>query len=227
MLFERGVCVCAVSRSCHSAPTNFHSLNDDLDCPALAKCAARRHTCHQVINRGGEIISPFEVEEAVLAQCGVATHSAAITTAAEGQGPPPPPPLGVAQCAAFAAPHATLQEVVGVAIVMADGFERAALDALHRRVAATLHPAKWPQLVVFMDDLPKGACRRRAPPLFAAFVAVLSVGQRDPWAYAAFAAVLSVGQRAADRAFVFIISVSTLVRLQWGGAAHIGGELAM
>ena len=61
---------------------------------------------------------------------------------------------------AFAAPHATLQEVVGVALITTtrDAAARPTLAELHRWCGARLHPPKWPQLVVFMDNggLPKG-----------------------------------------------------------------------
>ena len=78
----------------------------------------------EVINRGGEIISPVEVEEAL------ATHPA------------------VAAVAAFSAPHAQLQEVVGVLLVTRPGHSRPSLRDLHVHAAAALHPFKWPQVVI-------------------------------------------------------------------------------
>ncbi|EKX52743.1 hypothetical protein GUITHDRAFT_84689 [Guillardia theta CCMP2712] len=90
----------------------------------------------EVINRGGEIISPFEVEEAVV------KHER------------------VKEVIAFSAPHDVLQEVVGVAIVSVPGVPRVDLAGLQRFVASTLHPAKWPQVVVFMDELPKGQANK-------------------------------------------------------------------
>ena len=90
----------------------------------------------EVINRGGEIISPFEVEEAVV------KHER------------------VKEVIAFSAPHDVLQEVVGVAIVSVPGVPRVDLAGLQRFVASTLHPAKWPQAVVFMDELPKGQANK-------------------------------------------------------------------
>lgn len=85
----------------------------------------------EVINRGGEIISPMEVEDAVV------THP------------------DVVACAAFSAPHDVLQEVVGIVLVMAYGRPRLDLPSLHEYVAEKLAAPKWPQCLVFMDGLPK------------------------------------------------------------------------
>jgi acyl-CoA synthetase (AMP-forming)/AMP-acid ligase II len=86
----------------------------------------------EVINRGGEIISPFEIEEAI------AGHER------------------VKAVIAFSAPHDILQEVVGVAIVPDPAQPRVDLVGIQKYVASSLHPSKWPQVLVFMDELPKG-----------------------------------------------------------------------
>jgi acyl-coenzyme A synthetase/AMP-(fatty) acid ligase/acetyltransferase-like isoleucine patch superfamily enzyme len=85
----------------------------------------------EVINRGGEIISPMEVEEEVL------SHP------------------DVSSCAAFSALHDVLQEVVGIVLVMAPGRPRLDIPALHEYLGERLAAPKWPQCVVFMDNLPK------------------------------------------------------------------------
>ena len=85
----------------------------------------------EVINRGGEIISPLEVEEAV------ASHP------------------DVVACAAFSALHDVLQEVVGIVVVPARGRPRICMQTLHDYLGETLLAAKWPQCLVFMDALPK------------------------------------------------------------------------
>jgi acyl-CoA synthetase (AMP-forming)/AMP-acid ligase II len=85
----------------------------------------------EVINRGGEIISPMEVEEAVM------VHP------------------DVSSCAAFSAPHDVLQEVVGIVIVMGSDRPRLDLPSLHVHLGEHLAPPKWPQCIVFMDSLPK------------------------------------------------------------------------
>ena len=89
----------------------------------------------EVINRGGEIISPFEVEEAL------------------GAHPQ------VREVMAFAAPHEVLQECVGVALVLEPGADPhdCSVRALQRFAAVALHPSKWPQVVVLMDGLPKSS----------------------------------------------------------------------
>eukprot|EP01065_Artemidia_motanka_P052524 TRINITY_DN9509_c1_g1_i1.p1 TRINITY_DN9509_c1_g1~~TRINITY_DN9509_c1_g1_i1.p1 ORF type:complete len:1697 (+),score=543.19 TRINITY_DN9509_c1_g1_i1:91-5181(+) len=86
----------------------------------------------EVVNRGGEIISPFEVEECLLG------HPA------------------IANVMAFAAPHETLQETIGVVVVPRKGCPRVGLAGIQKHAAAGLHPAKWPQMVIYMPDLPKG-----------------------------------------------------------------------
>jgi acyl-CoA synthetase (AMP-forming)/AMP-acid ligase II/acetyltransferase-like isoleucine patch superfamily enzyme len=85
----------------------------------------------EVINRGGEIISPMEVEEEV------ASHA------------------DVLACAAFSANHDVLQEVVGLALVMKPGRPRLDLPSLHEHLGERLGAPKWPQVLVFLDSLPK------------------------------------------------------------------------
>ncbi len=86
----------------------------------------------EVINRGGEIISPIEVEEAINGH-----------------------PL-VAACVAFSAKHSLLQEVVGLVMVPYPNKPRLDLPALHKYLGdGRLAAPKWPQCVVYMDTLPK------------------------------------------------------------------------
>ncbi|KAI9360488.1 acetyl-CoA synthetase-like protein [Zopfochytrium polystomum] len=85
----------------------------------------------EVINRGGEIISPVEIEDAIR------THQ------------------GVKDVIAFVVPHKVLQETVGVAIVPSGSGPRVGLYELQRFVSTNLHPSKWPQLIVYMDSIPK------------------------------------------------------------------------
>ena len=86
----------------------------------------------EIINRGGEKISPLEVDEALL------HHDA------------------VRQACTFAMPHAKLGEDVAAAIVLADGAdvaERELRDFVRRRLA----DFKTPRRFVFVDEIPKGA----------------------------------------------------------------------
>ena len=85
----------------------------------------------EVINRGGEIISPTEIEEELN------SHPA------------------ISRLVAFATPHDVLQETIGVCIAMAKGQPRIGLASVHAHVAEALHPSKWPQLIVYADDIPK------------------------------------------------------------------------
>ncbi len=93
----------------------------------------------EVINRGGEIISPFEVEEA-------------ITLASQD---PNSNLFGrVQQVLAFSAPHQVLQEVVGVALVTSPMRPRPDIRDLHAALKSSLHSVKWPVVLVYMDALP-------------------------------------------------------------------------
>jgi hypothetical protein len=92
----------------------------------------------EVINRGGEIISPLEVEEAV------ASHP------------------HVEAALAFSAEHDILQEVVGVVIVPSADRPRVDLQTLHEYLSNNrLTAPKWPQCIVFMNGgLPKSSTNK-------------------------------------------------------------------
>ncbi|ETX16687.1 AMP-dependent synthetase [Roseivivax halodurans JCM 10272] len=86
----------------------------------------------EIINRGGEKISPLEVD-------GVLSDHPAI-----------------AQCVTFALPHDKLGEEVAAAVVLADGAEateREIRDFAAERLAAF----KVPRKVLILDEIPKGA----------------------------------------------------------------------
>ncbi|PHH88070.1 hypothetical protein CDD83_8044 [Cordyceps sp. RAO-2017] len=94
----------------------------------------------EVVNRGGELISPFEVENAIV--------SAA-------QSPESPIHGRVAGALAFSVQHEVLQEVVGVVLLTPVDQPRVDLRALHQALESSLQQVKWPVLIVFMDDLPR------------------------------------------------------------------------
>jgi acyl-CoA synthetase (AMP-forming)/AMP-acid ligase II len=86
----------------------------------------------EIINRGGEKISPREVDEVLM------DHPA------------------VAQAVTFALPHDKLGEEVAVAIVLREG--QSATDREIRDFAAKrLADFKVPRKVIFLDEIPKGA----------------------------------------------------------------------
>lgn len=85
----------------------------------------------EVINRGGEIIPPIEVEEALN------THPAVVSSIA------------------FSMPHNTLQEVVGAGLVCTPDGRRPDIAGLQAFLRERLHPSKWPQVLVFMPELPQ------------------------------------------------------------------------
>ena len=90
----------------------------------------------EIINRGGETISPFEIEEAVV------------------QHP------SVKECLAFSAPHAQFQETVGCILVTKPDAPRVDLPALHRYLEDKLHRSKWPFVLVYSTALPKNAANK-------------------------------------------------------------------
>lgn len=93
----------------------------------------------EVINRGGELISPFEVEEAITLASQLATS---------------PLYKRVTQVMAFPAAHHLLQEVVGVALVTPPGQPRPDLRELHTALKASLHSSALPVVLVYIDALP-------------------------------------------------------------------------
>ena len=86
----------------------------------------------EIINRGGEKISPREVDEVLL------DHPA------------------VGQAVTFALPHEKLGEEVAAAIVLREG-EQADERALRDFVAARLADFKVPRRWIFLEEIPKGA----------------------------------------------------------------------
>jgi acyl-CoA synthetase (AMP-forming)/AMP-acid ligase II len=86
----------------------------------------------EIINRGGEKISPREVDEVLM------DHPA------------------VAQAVTFAVPHDKLGEDVAAAVVLREGAsctERELREFAGRRLAAM----KVPRQVLFLDEIPKGS----------------------------------------------------------------------
>ncbi|KAJ6481523.1 acetyl-CoA synthetase-like protein, partial [Mycena vitilis] len=89
----------------------------------------------EIINKGGEVVSPFEVEEAV----SIAGKGVVKTTLA------------------FGIEHDVLQETIGVVIVPVPGQPRIGLGQLQDLLREHLHPSKWPFAIVYMDELPKNS----------------------------------------------------------------------
>ena len=90
----------------------------------------------EVINRGGEVISPFEIEEAVVA---AASNPESRTFGRIGK------------ALAFSATHDVLQEVVAIAVVTPKGAKRTCLRDVQESVKSLLSSAKVPMLIVYMD----------------------------------------------------------------------------
>jgi acyl-CoA synthetase (AMP-forming)/AMP-acid ligase II len=86
----------------------------------------------EIINRGGEKISPREVDEVLM------DHPA------------------IAQVVCFAVPHDKLGEEVGAAIVLREG-EKASEQEIRTFAAGRLADFKVPRRIVILDEIPKGA----------------------------------------------------------------------
>ena len=86
----------------------------------------------EIINRGGEKVSPREVDDVLM------EHPA------------------VAQAVAFALPHDKLGEEVAAVIVLKEGAQADA-RAIRDFAAQSLAAFKVPREIVFMDEIPKGA----------------------------------------------------------------------
>ncbi|MCP3969188.1 MAG: AMP-binding protein [Rhodobacteraceae bacterium] len=86
----------------------------------------------EIINRGGEKISPLEVDAVLL------SHP------------------GIAQVVCFAVPHPRLGEDVAAAAVLAEGSELAEKD-IRAFAASRLANFKVPRSVILLDEIPKGA----------------------------------------------------------------------
>ncbi len=86
----------------------------------------------EIINRGGEKVSPREVDEIIM------DHPA------------------VAQVVTFGMPHPKLGEDVAACVVLRDGAQLTERD-LQAFVSARAADYKVPRKVLFMDDIPKGA----------------------------------------------------------------------
>lgn len=108
----------------------------------------------EVINRGGEIISPFEVEAALL------SHPS------------------IESALAFIAPHDELDEVVAAAIV-APG-RNIDLKTLHAFLKGRLPPSKWPLALVYMDKLPRNDANKVLRISLGERLGLHSVDERSP-----------------------------------------------
>ena len=86
----------------------------------------------EIINRGGEKISPREVDDVLM------DHAA------------------VQQCVTFAMPHKSLGEDVAAAVVLHEGSTADEAD-IRAFVGERLAAFKVPRKVIFLDEIPKGA----------------------------------------------------------------------
>jgi oxalate---CoA ligase len=86
----------------------------------------------EIINRGGETISPREIDEVLL------DHPS------------------ISQALAFAVPDARLGEQVAAAVVLAPGSGPITESEIRRHVSGRLSDAKVPRAIVFLDEIPKG-----------------------------------------------------------------------
>ena len=86
----------------------------------------------EIINRGGEKVSPVEVDDVLL------DHPA------------------IHQAVTFALPHRSLGEDIAAAVVLRDG-ARSGQEEIRRYAAERLAAFKVPRRIVLLDEIPKGA----------------------------------------------------------------------
>ena len=86
----------------------------------------------EIINRGGEKVSPREVDEVIM------DHPA------------------IAQCVTFAMPHDKLGEDVAAAVVLREGMAVSDKE-LQQFIGAKLADFKVPRKILFLPEIPKGA----------------------------------------------------------------------
>jgi acyl-CoA synthetase (AMP-forming)/AMP-acid ligase II len=86
----------------------------------------------EIINRGGEKISPLEVDDVLM------DHP------------------DIAQCVTFAVPHEKLGEEVAAAIVLREGRSASETD-IRTFASCRLADFKVPRRIVILDEIPKGA----------------------------------------------------------------------
>jgi acyl-CoA synthetase (AMP-forming)/AMP-acid ligase II/thioesterase domain-containing protein len=106
----------------------------------------------EIINRGGETISPLEIDAAL------AEHPA------------------IAQAAAFGVPHPTLGEDVAAAVVLRNGMSASAPE-IRRSLSTTLSRSKLPNRILFLDSIPLSA---HGKPLRGTLSQTYSEAQRRP-----------------------------------------------
>lgn len=110
----------------------------------------------EIINRGGETISPFEIEEAIQQH-----------------------PF-VKEVLAFSAPHDQYQETVGALIVTKANQPRVDLPSLHHFLESRLHRSKWPFVIVFADSLPKNNANKTLRIRYAERTGLRSIDEESP-----------------------------------------------
>lgn len=140
----------------------------------------------EVIKRGGETISPAEIEDAIVKH----------------------PDIKMA--AAFAIGDVTLEENVALAIVMRDPNRRVGLPSLHEFLQSELRPSCWPQALLYVEAIPKTSTGkvRRAWLSKACAGSVNKISSDGPWRERLFEAT-TTGCVSADAIKVSHVSIST------------------
>jgi acetyltransferase-like isoleucine patch superfamily enzyme len=110
----------------------------------------------EVIKRGGETVSPAEVEAAAIG------HDE------------------ILECAAFAVQDSQLVENIGLAVVLSPG-PKLGLPRLHAYMRGVLRPGSWPQLLLYVDKIPKTSTGKVQRLLLAKACQDVTIRQEDRW----------------------------------------------
>lgn len=92
----------------------------------------------EVVNRGGETLSPVEIEES----CSAALQKAGYS---------------ISGLLCFAVPDSRLGEVPGLIIAQPANSRRPGLKQLHAALEGEVHPAKWPSWICYATEVPRNA----------------------------------------------------------------------
>mmetsp|Transcript_154873 Transcript_154873/g.281597 ORF Transcript_154873/g.281597 Transcript_154873/m.281597 type:complete len:1558 (-) Transcript_154873:324-4997(-) len=138
----------------------------------------------EVIKRGGETISPAEIEDAI------AKHP------------------DIQSAVAFAIGDMMLEENIALAVVMKHADRRLGLPSLHKFLQSELRPSCWPQALLFVEEVPKTSTGKSRRVWLSKACAAYKISSDSPWRERLFEA-RTTSCKSADDIKVKKVSIST------------------